>query len=59
MSATPEVRVMAASDTVPSSWIRYLRVGERLYASLGRVLNGPFGKEPGTRIVFVHSGVTN
>ncbi len=58
ISATPELRVIVALDTVPSSWIWYLMSGELLYDSLGRNLNGPFGKEPWTRIVFVHSAGT-
>ena len=58
MSATPELRVTMTFDTVPSCWIWYLTSGGPLYDSPGRGSNGPFGREPWTRIVFVHSDGT-
>ena len=56
MSATPELRKMLTSETVPSSWTRNFTVGDRLYDSPGSVLNGPFGNEPWIRTVLAHSG---
>lgn len=44
MSATPELRLTLVFDTVPSPLIWNLTIGDRLYDSLGRHLNGPLGR---------------
>jgi len=43
ISATPERRVTLVFDTVPSSLIWNLTIGDRLYDSFGRKLKGPLG----------------